>query len=62
MLPDWCISQNLYIGLRCMKHVAYRVIYGVCIDEVSQQVTDPQRQDVSEQARDQTTKKKQILV
>ena len=43
-----------------MKHVAYRVIYGVCIDKVSQHVTDPQGQDVSEQARDQTTKKKQI--
>ena len=35
--------------------MTYRVIDGVCVDEVSQQVTNPQRQDVTEQTRNQTT-------
>ncbi len=41
-----------------VKEAAYRVIDGVCIDEVGQQITNPQRQNVTQQARDQTTEKK----
>lgn len=36
------------------EQLTYRVINSVSIDEVGQQVTDPQGQDVPEQARNQT--------
>lgn len=40
--------------------MVYRVINGICIDEVSQQVTNPQRKDITQQTRNQTTRKKEI--
>lgn len=47
------------LRLQRLKDILYRVINGICVDEVSQQVTDPQRKDITQQTRNQPTRKKE---
>lgn len=50
------LSVHPSIRRSSIKEVTYRVIDCICVDEVSQQVTNPQRQNVTKETRDQTTR------
>lgn len=47
---------------RRRRRRTYRLIDGVCVEEVSQQITDPQRQDVAQETRDQAAAGTRTLI